>query len=242
MSWSATARARAQAHGRATQQAAARQHAEKLRPIFNELAGVTNESAAVLLNEKGVKTLKDKKWYAMSVLRIRKQLGLSERHKLGGQGPRVKITGEIVEAFRSVFFELVDLSCEDAAIKLNGRGLTTPLGRPWNTQAVSRIRKRLGMNRPRGNYGSGGNYGFGGNYGSRGREIAIRAQEDRANIKAIELAPIIMEIRAGGVSTMNGIARELNKRGIATNRWGKWEVKTVKKMIARFERISATLP
>jgi hypothetical protein len=141
-----------------------------------------------------------------------------------------------------VFFELVDLSCEDAAIKLNGRGLTTPLGRPWNTQAVSRIRKRLGMNRPRGNYGSGGNYGFGGNYGSRGREIAIRAQEDRANIKAIELAPIIMEIRAGGVSTMNGIARELNKRGIATNRWGKWEVKTVKKMIARFERISATLP
>jgi hypothetical protein len=90
MSWSATARARAQAHGRATQQAAARQHAEKLRPIFNELAGVTNESAAVLLNEKGVKTLKDKKWYAMSVLRIRKQLGLSERHKLGGRGRELK--------------------------------------------------------------------------------------------------------------------------------------------------------
>src|SRR5260221_10577750 len=55
-----------------------------------------------------------------------------------------------------------------------------------------------------------------------GRQVAIKILKERADAKAIELAPIIADIRASGVSSMNGIARELNKRGITTNRRGKW--------------------
>jgi hypothetical protein len=73
-------RVRGQERGRATRQAKVQQHAEKLRPVFAELAGMTNQAAADELGRRGINTRSGASWSVMAVLRIRKLLGLSERH------------------------------------------------------------------------------------------------------------------------------------------------------------------
>jgi hypothetical protein len=48
--------------------------AEALRPVFEELAGLTNPAAAAALNERNVPTPVGGRWHAMSVLRVRRRL------------------------------------------------------------------------------------------------------------------------------------------------------------------------
>ena len=63
-----------------------------------------------------------------------------------------------------------------------------------------------------------------GNRGVKARMAALKA----------ELAPIIAEIRAAGVTSLYGIAKALNDRGVptATGR-GTWAIPQVRRVLAR---------
>ena len=47
------------------------------------------------------------------------------------------------------------------------------------------------------------------------------------------MLPVIEDIRASGVSSLKGIAAELNSRGILTARGGQWYATTVRNLLAR---------
>jgi hypothetical protein len=54
--------------------------------------------------------------------------------------------------------------------------------------------------------------------------------------RAAELAPIVKEIRASGVTSLRGIAAALNERGIPTaTGYGRWHHVQVGKALARLE-------
>jgi hypothetical protein len=50
---------------------------------------------------------------------------------------------------------------------------------------------------------------------------------------ARDLAPVIADIRASGVTSLGGIATELNARHIQTRRGGKWYASGVANVLAR---------
>jgi hypothetical protein len=60
---------------------------------------------------------------------------------------------------------------------------------------------------------------------------AVRA---RANQRAAELAPVIAELRAAGITSLSGIAAALNARGVRTT-WGHrhWYASQVAKLLER---------
>lgn len=68
-----------------------------------------------------------------------------------------------------------------------------------------------------------------------GANGARLAQDNRkkAEARAQSLAPIIAEIREAGISTVRGIADELNARKVATPRGGKWHVASVQRVLKR---------
>jgi hypothetical protein len=60
----------------------------------------------------------------------------------------------------------------------------------------------------------------------------------KADAQAIELAPIIVEIRASGATTLQAIADGLNTRGISTARGDKWGTSSVFRLRARIDKLS----
>ena len=50
---------------------------------------------------------------------------------------------------------------------------------------------------------------------------------------AADVLPIIGDIRAGGVTSLNGVAEELNRRGVGTPRAGRGKAMTVKRVVER---------
>jgi hypothetical protein len=58
----------------------------------------------------------------------------------------------------------------------------------------------------------------------------VRENSDRF---AADIMPVIEAIRAEGVTSLYGIARELNHRGIKTMRGGTWHPATVRLLLAR---------
>jgi hypothetical protein len=68
--------------------------------------------------------------------------------------------------------------------------------------------------------------------GEAGRKVAVA----RADARASQLAPIVADIRRGGVTSWYGIAMELNKRGVptATGR-GIWEPGQVRRLMERLK-------
>ena len=60
-------------------------------------------------------------------------------------------------------------------------------------------------------------------------------QIQRADKRAAEILPIIDGIRAVGITTLDGIADALNKRGVATARGGQWYPSTVRRILMRAE-------
>ncbi|MFN3262129.1 MAG: recombinase family protein [Pikeienuella sp.] len=67
----------------------------------------------------------------------------------------------------------------------------------------------------------------------------LRAAVSRnADAFARDLAPVLAEIRAGGATTLRGIAAALNERGVLTRRGGAWGVSNVGNLIARLEGAS----
>jgi len=66
--------------------------------------------------------------------------------------------------------------------------------------------------------------------------VALReAVTSNADAFAQSLAPVIAGLRAAGVTTLRGIAEELNTRGIRTRRGGPWLVSNVRNLLARLE-------
>jgi hypothetical protein len=66
------------------------------------------------------------------------------------------------------------------------------------------------------------------------QRTGLVARQTRANKHAADLAPIIAELRAAGITTFNGIAGALNERGIPTTRGsGRWYHAQVGRMLAR---------
>lgn len=69
---------------------------------------------------------------------------------------------------------------------------------------------------------------------SRDAQEAGRAsQVARAQARVTDLAPVVHEIRAEGVTSLGGIAKGLNARGIPTARGGSWSSMQVSRILAR---------
>lgn len=60
-------------------------------------------------------------------------------------------------------------------------------------------------------------------------------QAERAVTQAGNVLPIIQEIRAAGVASLQGIADALNARGIVTPRKGQWHANSVRRVLLRGE-------
>jgi hypothetical protein len=66
-----------------------------------------------------------------------------------------------------------------------------------------------------------------------GNRLSVEALKTRANTRARDVLPIIEDIRASGITGLNGIAAELNRRGILTARGARWWPTTVRNLLAR---------
>ena len=64
-------------------------------------------------------------------------------------------------------------------------------------------------------------------------EMARQNQFKRADHHATEILPIIDGIRDVGITTLDGIADALNKRGVATARGGQWHPATFCRILMR---------
>jgi hypothetical protein len=78
--------------------------------------------------------------------------------------------------------------------------------------------------------------GKSGNLTATARMVGRDARRARAIARATEVAPIVAEIQAAGVTSLHGIARALNTRGVptATGR-GTWEAPQVRRVLARLK-------
>jgi len=72
------------AKGIANQQTAA-DFADQLRPIFDELAGLSARQAAARLNERGIKTAAGAQWHAVQVIRVRERIATDDLRKRKGK-------------------------------------------------------------------------------------------------------------------------------------------------------------
>jgi DNA invertase Pin-like site-specific DNA recombinase len=59
---------------------------------------------------------------------------------------------------------------------------------------------------------------------------AVRVQADQ---HAAQVRPVITALQAEGVTSLRGIARELNDRGVLAPRGGQWEATSVRNLLAR---------
>jgi hypothetical protein len=70
--------------------------------------------------------------------------------------------------------------------------------------------------------------------GHRPPNTADMARSARANRTAADLAPVIAELQAAGITSLNGIAAALNERGIPTPAWsGHWHAAQVSRLLKR---------
>jgi hypothetical protein len=72
--------------------------------------------------------------------------------------------------------------------------------------------------------------------GAKVRAAALEARRKQAEAKAADLAPVIAELQAAGVTSLYGIAKALNDRGVptATGR-GTWAIPQVRRVLARLK-------
>ncbi len=64
-------------------------------------------------------------------------------------------------------------------------------------------------------------------------ELGRATMAERADRFAADVLPVIEDIRAGGVTSLNGVAEELNRRGVGTPRGGRWAAMTVRRAVER---------
>jgi hypothetical protein len=64
--------------------------------------------------------------------------------------------------------------------------------------------------------------------------VSLEARKARANRAAADLAPIIAELRAVGITSLTGIASALEERGVPTPAGsGHWRAVQVRRLLAR---------
>jgi hypothetical protein len=69
------------------------------------------------------------------------------------------------------------------------------------------------------------------------RNAASEARKARANRTAADLAPVIAEVRAVGITSLKGIAKALNERRVPTP-WGSshWHAMQVSRVLKRLDK------
>jgi Recombinase len=72
-----------------------------------------------------------------------------------------------------------------------------------------------------------------GKFTHEARAAARQAIVAQADTRARALSPVIAEIRAARVHSYNGIAAQLNARGIPTARGGRWAATQVRDIVLR---------
>jgi DNA invertase Pin-like site-specific DNA recombinase len=77
----------------------------------------------------------------------------------------------------------------------------------------------------------GGNRGNLPVIGAKGRAISLAARQAKARSRAADLVPIIAELRAAGVVSLQQIAAALNARGIRAARGGAWSREQVQRVL-----------
>ncbi|TNC06535.1 resolvase [Methylobacterium terricola] len=70
-------------------------------------------------------------------------------------------------------------------------------------------------------------------FADKGRATSIWVRQERAKQQAVDLAPIIDEIRAEGATTLQAIADALSDRGLTASRGGRWTPTAVKRVLSR---------
>jgi len=104
------------------------------------------------------------------------------------------------------------------ANELNRRGMPGASGGRWHRNTVVRMLKRLGLP-------------------NRGGISSGLGNKRAADMRAERLGPTIRELRKAGFVSIKAIAAELNERGIAAPRGGKWHITTVTRLLERLERL-----
>ena len=69
--------------------------------------------------------------------------------------------------------------------------------------------------------------------GQAGWIAGAEGNREKADKFAAQLAPVIVAIRADGITSLEGMAAELNARGILTARGGQWYATTVRNLLGR---------
>jgi hypothetical protein len=75
------------------------------------------------------------------------------------------------------------------------------------------------------------------------RRAGTAAVQARADERAADLAPIVKELQAAGVTTLRGIADGLNRSGIPTPRGrGEWQAAQVERVLVRLRFFKPARP
>ena len=109
------------------------------------------------------------------------------------------------------------------ADELNRRRTPTARGGRWHYTTVVRVLMYLGL-------ATSGN----------GMVNNGKANKQAADMRAEALRSTILELRTVGVRSNKAIARELNERGIATAKGGKWNGRSVTRLLQRLQRLEAS--
>ena len=105
------------------------------------------------------------------------------------------------------------------ANELYRRGIPGASGSSWHRTTVVRMLRRLDMLMSERGINS---------------ELASKRVVD---VRAEALRPTIRKLRKAGFVSIKAIAAELNERGIAAPRGGKWRLTTVTRLLQRLERL-----
>jgi hypothetical protein len=105
------------------------------------------------------------------------------------------------------------------ARELSRRGIPTAHGGKWHTITVTRMLRRLGLLAP----GKGGRINNG--------QVSKRAADARVE----SLGPTIRALQGKGLVSPMAIASALNERGIAAARGGKWNGRSITRLLHRLD-------
>jgi hypothetical protein len=65
------------------------------------------------------------------------------------------------------------------------------------------------------------------------REASSAMRTAKSKARAADLAPLIAELQAQGLTTLRAIAKALNDRGIPTARGGQWSAEQVRQVLMK---------
>jgi DNA invertase Pin-like site-specific DNA recombinase len=78
-------------------------------------------------------------------------------------------------------------------------------------------------------------------HADKGRALGHKVAQERARKRALDLADVLEDLRAKGITSQSGIARALNERGIETIRGGTWLAPQVARLLQTMEKAQAAV-